>query len=94
MAAFRAIRNVRFDVATEEGHFAGLAVAGDPLVHAFDEAIEFLIRQAVLLKSVIVGMHRDRSQGDDDLVAKQNADVFALRRSFEQGRQICSSLGR
>ena len=80
--AANSTRNIGFDVTSELGHFARLAMTCDALFGSADEGIEFNFRYTVFLKSIIIGMNGDRPQRNN-LVAVQDPDVFTFCRSFQ-----------
>ncbi len=77
------IRNVRFDVATKDFHFACFAVTRDALLRATDESIKLRFSYSVLLKRVIVRMDRDGPQRDH-LITVQDTNVFPLGCALEK----------
>ena len=89
MAAFssgvNSMRNVRFDVTTEGGHFTGFAMTRDALLRPPDEGVQLGFSRAILLERVIIGMHGDRSQRDH-LIAVEDANVFAFSGALQKRR--------
>ena len=85
------IRNVLFEIATEYFHPTGAPIARDLLLGAPNESIQFFFCHAVLVQRIIIGVNCNRPQRDD-LIAMQDADVFAFGRAFQKRRQIRASL--
>jgi hypothetical protein len=77
------MRNVRFDVATEDCHFAGFAVTRDALFRPANEAVEFGFGDAVLLKRVVIGMNGHRAKRDD-FIAMENPNIFSMGGALEK----------
>jgi hypothetical protein len=71
------IRNVFFDVATENRHIARFAMARAALLRSANESIQFGFSYAILAQRVVIRMNFDRPQRND-LVAVENPDVFAF----------------
>ncbi len=95
MAAFSSgassIRNVRFDVATEDCHLSSFAMPCDALFCLLHKLIKFLLRHSVLPQRVVIGMDFYRTKSDH-LIAVQNADVFAFGGALEERGQIYPGL--
>ena len=89
----RSISKIIFQVACVTLDGASFSCARDSSVHALHEPLEFLLGHAVLLKRIIIRIHSHRPKRDN-LVAMENADIFAIRRTFQQGGQVSARVGR
>jgi len=86
-------RNIRFDVATESCHFAGFSVTSDMLFRAANETVKVSFGYSVLLERVVIGVNRHGTESND-LIAVEDSDVLALRRSLQKRGEIATGLGR
>jgi hypothetical protein len=67
-------------------------VTSDTLFRAANETVKVSFGYSVLLERVVIGVNRHGTESND-LIAVENSDVLALRRSLQKRGEIATGLG-